>query len=212
VADTLDVLTLAEGRTAIGLSTTDTNQDVRLPSYITAVSRRLDKLVGPIVQRLVTAERHDGGDWWIDLQMFPVVSTSTVTEYIGTSATTLTLETIGTTPSNAYLLPQWRDGLYKGRIYRRSGGIDARFAAGRQNVAVTYTPGRFADTTTVDAKFKEAASFILSNIFRKEQRPVSPTFSGPGLLGDAEPIGIPSYLIPYVAEGLLVDEVIPGSA
>lgn len=212
MADTYDLLSLIEGREAIGLSDTDTNQDARLPSFITAVSRRLDGLCGPIVQRTVTAELCDGGGWTIDLANSPIVSVTSVTEYAGTASTVLTRETVGTTPSNAYLLKPWRNGLFKGRLYRRSGGTFARFPIGDQNVSVTYVAGRYADTASVDAKFKEAASFVLSNIFRKEQRPVSPTFSGPQLLGDTEPIGIPSYLIPYVAEGLLVDEVIPGSA
>lgn len=207
----LDVLTLPEARTAVGLATTDTNSDERLVTYVTAISRRLDLLCGPIVQRTVTGEAHDGGSWWIDLQWSPITSVTTVTEYAATAATVLTRETVGTTPSNAYLIKPWRE-FYKGRIYRRSGGIASRFALGDQNVLVTYVAGRYTDTASVDAKFKQAAAFVLSNIFRKEQRPVNPAFQGPGLLGDTEAPGIPSYLIPYVADALLVDEIIPSVA
>ena len=212
IGASLDVLTLDEARIAVGLAPTDTNQDARLSVYVTAISKRLDMLCGPIVQRTVTAELHSGGDWWIDLQMSPIKSVTTVTEYAGTSATTLSQETIGTTPSNAYALEPWRDGLYKGRLIRRTGGIDSRFPLGRNNVTVTYVPGRFADTASVDAKFKQAASWVLSNTFRKEQRPVNPAFQSPELLGDTEQPGIPGYLIPYVADSLLVDEIIPGAA
>lgn len=209
MSDTYDVLTLTESRIAIGLSSTDTSQDTRLPQYVTAISRRLDIICGPIVQR-TASEVIDGGDWWVDLRYWPVVSVQTVSEYAGSSATTLTQETLGTTPTNAYLIAPWRD-YYEGRIYRRSGGIDARFPIGRRNVSVTYTAGRYTNTAAVDAKFKQAASVVLSNIFRKEQRPVNPAFAGPEVMGDLTN-GLPGYLLPYYAEELLVDEIIPNSA
>ena len=212
MADPLDILSLAEGRQAVGLTVGDTTQDAQLPTYITAVSRRLDKICGPVVQRTVTAELCDGGSWTIDLAMSPIVSVTTVTEYSGTASTVLTRETVGTTPSNAFLLKPWRDGLFKGRLYRRSGGTFARFPIGDQNVSVTYVAGRYADTPSVDAKFKQAAAIVLANLFRKQLLPVNPQFRGPDALGDVQMPGLPTYFLPYVAEELLIDEIIPGSA
>lgn len=55
MADTLDVLTLAEGRAAIGQdpSTTDTALDTQLELYITATSRWIDSVCGRMVTRTV---------------------------------------------------------------------------------------------------------------------------------------------------------------
>lgn len=55
MADTLDVLTLAEGRAAIGqdTATTDTAIDTELALYITATSRWLDSVAGAMVSRQI---------------------------------------------------------------------------------------------------------------------------------------------------------------
>jgi hypothetical protein len=211
VTDTYDLLSTTESRVAIGLTSTDTSQDARLPSYVTAVSRRLDQLCGPIVQRTVTGETLDGGQRFVDLTYWPLQSLVSVTEYYGTAARTLTQETPGTVPTDSYVLYPWR-AWYKGRLYRRSGGCDAYFPTGRGNVVVSYVAGRYANTAAVDVLFKQAASLTLSNIFRKEQRPVSPAFNSPDLLGDNEASSLPGFLLPYVVEQLLVDEILPGSA
>ncbi len=56
MSDTLDVISLAEGKSAVGITTGDTSQDTALAQKITAVSRRIDRLCGPVVQRTVTDE------------------------------------------------------------------------------------------------------------------------------------------------------------
>lgn len=179
MADTYDLLTLGEGylavndRTnwqAVGGTAGDGSgsigsRDDEMGSWITGVSRRIDELCGYVVQRTVTDELHDGGVPVIRPKHTPVVSVTTVVEYAETVGTTLTAETNASKPTSAYLL--YDDG-HNAKVVRRSGNRDARFAAGRRNVALTYEAGRYADTASVDEKFKLAAQNIIRRLARRE--------------------------------------------
>lgn len=167
---TLDVLTLAEAKLALNLSGT-TAHDAELPGWITAVSLRLDKLIGPVVRRTVTAEKHDGGSHQIFLRHHPNTSITNVTEYAGTVATSLSAETSTTKPADAYLVDDYEPdaSLLSNIVRRRSGDADATFATGRKNIEVTYVPGRFADTASCDERTKKAAALMLINLWRSQQ-------------------------------------------
>jgi hypothetical protein len=115
MADTLDLLSLAEGKAAI--AAVDLNTSVA--SYITAVSRTIDDNCGPMVQRTLTSEAYDGGAGTIRLASTPVVSVTTVTEYQATTAVACTEETAGTAPANGYVLDP-----RSGYLYRRTSGSD----------------------------------------------------------------------------------------
>lgn len=167
MADTLDVLTLAEGRSALNIQSGDTTQDTELASYITAVSRRLDDLCGAIVKRTITAEEYPGGSGVIYLRWAPVSVTATTTissvsEYTSGSAQALTAETLVSATGNDYAFDA-----VTGRLTRRSSWQDWRFAD--QRVVVTYSAGRYATTAAVDAKFKIAASLYLEAIWSASQ-------------------------------------------
>jgi hypothetical protein len=182
---TLDVLSSAEALAAVNLTADSTGRLVILTS---AVSQQLDELCGPVVQRTVTAETHDGGSTFIALDDRPVASVTTVTEYAGTTSTTLTAESNTSKTGNDYFLDTG------GVIRRRSGGGDSRFPTGRGNVAVTYVAGRAANTAAVDAKFKQAAAMMLRNLWVSEAASGSETIGaftdqiavnpllGPGML------------------------------
>jgi hypothetical protein len=169
MADTLDLITLAEAKRALNLDTSNTTHDTELESYITAVSRRLDDLCGPVVIRTITGEVHSGGAATIWLHRAPMSASSTttvttVTEYAGTTGTVLTAETNLAPGASAYLFDR-----STGALRRRSGGNDAVYPAGRFNVVVTYQAGRYADTAAVDAKFKQACAISVAHLFRSEQ-------------------------------------------
>ena len=163
MADTLDALTIAEARTAVGLGS-DTAQDTPLAAWVTAVSRQLDQLCGPVVVRTITSETIDGGDYTIRLRYRPVSSVTTVTEYQNTTATTLTAETNTTKTTSNY-----RADLRAGILRRRNSNTDTTFAEGRGNIEVTYVAGRAATTSAVDAKFKQACSMMLRAAWVGEQ-------------------------------------------
>jgi hypothetical protein len=193
-ADPLDVLSSDEAKRLVSISASNTDQDAELEVFITAVSRRLDELVGPIVVRTFTAEPYNGGCLSIRLLHAPVSSFTTVTEYNGTTAQVLTAETNAAKTANNYL---WDSTL--GRLYRRASGNDAYFPAGRKNVTVTYVAGRAATTAAVDEKYKRAAGIILAHLWRADRGSGSETF------GEySYPVG---FAIPNRALEILGDEL-----
>jgi hypothetical protein len=212
VADTLDVLTLAEGKSAVGIGAADTSQDTALAQKITAVSRRLDRLCGPIVQRTVTDEVHPGGCPSVRVRRWPVASFTTVTEYDATTPTVLTLEDFDTQPADGYLPERWEStptAVFNGVIWRRTSGCGSWFPFGPEAVKVTYVAGRAANTAAVDAVFKEAAGIALKNLWRTME-------SATQLLGefDVPAQNFPISMITKAVRDAVLDEIIeiPGMA
>lgn len=196
MADTLDVLTLTEGKNVVGIASSDATEDTDLAAFITGISRRLDTLVGPIVNRTLTDELHNGGLRWIQLDYWPVASVTSVSEYVSTTETTLTAETNSTKPANAYMLYD-----ENGRVYRRATNADACFATGRRNVKVTYVAGRAATTAAVDERFKRAAGIMLQNLWRSQEQGLfeADEFQFPRQ-------NFPHFAIPNAVKELLHDE------
>lgn len=178
MADTLDIVTLSEAKDGLNLNNT-TRYDDELALWITAVSRRLDQLVGPVVQRTVSTEAHTGGDHEIYLAQHPISSITSVTEYHGgdgTTARTLTAETNASKPLHAYkTTPYSADRTLLGsKLRRRSSNADAIFEPGDENIEVTYVAGRAATTAAVDERYKIGASLILQHLWHT-QRPDTTT-------------------------------------
>lgn len=203
MADTLDVVSLAEARSALNIQSADTSQDTELASYITAVSRRLDDLCGPIVKRTVTSEEYVGGSGTIALRYAPASRTAattitSVTEYSGGTAQALSAETL--TTSTAY---DFAFDAATGVLTRRSSWGDSTFGA--QRVVVTYSAGRYANTAAVDPKFKQAALIMLSHLWTSEQGVGGSATFGANEAG----VGIPTFFVPNAVLELLADELRP---
>lgn len=205
MADVLDLLTIAEARSAVNLPTGDTSHDTELELFVTGISGRIDELCGPVVQRTVSGERHDGGGRRVLLDRQHVESVSSVSEWSGTTETVLTEETDASKPSQGFLL----DGDIYAWVYRRSGDADARFPTGRRNVVVTYTAGRYADTASVGSTFKLAAASVLRRMWKREQ---SSWAQSPDFFPDTENptagLGFFKAVDPMVKE-LLAGELLP---
>lgn len=191
-ADTLDVVTLAEAKAGLNRPTSETDFDAEIAAYITAISRLLDDLCGPIVRRTVTDERHSGGTQLLFLRQTPVYTITSVTEYSNTTAQALTAETFTANTAYDYLFDT-----NLGTLTRRSSTTDTPFAA--TAVKVTYVAGRYADTATVDRRFKLAAVICLSNIWKHEQGGGS--VDRGAFEGDIG--GLPGYLLPNAAMELI---------
>lgn len=202
MADTLDLITLAEAKLALNVDPSDTSQDTELASYITAVSRRLDDLCGPIVKRTITAEEYPGGSGSLTLRYAPIsrsasTTVTSVTEYTSGSARVLAAEAVGTSSSYDYSLDATT-----GTLYRRAVWTDSTFAP--QRVVVTYSAGRYATTAAVDPKFKQAAAMMLSHLWRREQG-----VGGSATFGPSAEFGVPTFSVPNAVVELLADEVRP---
>lgn len=164
MADTLDILTLDEAYRAIN-NTSASGHDEQLAQWITGVSRRIDDICGPVVQRTITGELHNGGGPRIFLDHSPAASVTSITEYVSTTGTSLTVETNASKPSDSFLLETVGGVSW---VWRRASGTGARFASGLRNVEVTYVAGRYTDTASVDAKFKAAVAGILRRLWQRD--------------------------------------------
>lgn len=175
MADTYDLLTLPEAKSVLKINTTDTVRDATLAQVITAVSRRLDKGIGPTVQRAVTNERHNGGRDSIELHYSPVSAVSAITEYQGTVAHGLTEETAGSSPTDGWYGEPYKPDptLYSGIIVRRLSQFDYRFWSGRGNIVCSYTAGRVASTSDVDDRIKEGAAIFLRSWWRAYEQSIA---------------------------------------
>lgn len=158
-ADTLDIISSAEAKLALNISSGDWDAgwDTELEDIVTAASRFVDSVYGPVVKRTVTDERHAGAGDVLTLKYRPVLSVTNVKEYKGGVLTTLTAET-ETTAGN------YRIELSRGRIYRRASWQPYPF--GDQAVTVTYVAGRYDTTAVVDRKFKVAAKIAAVHLWQ----------------------------------------------
>lgn len=208
---TLDVLTLDEAKKALNLTGSGTKHDLELPGFITAASKRLDNLIGPVVQRVVVGELHDGGAENIYLRFYPVVSVQTVTEFkVGEAGAVLPAETNASRPDEAYQTHPYfmGGGLLSGKLTRRSsGGVfpscrRARWERGSRNVEVSYTAGRFDVTANVDPLYKQGAALILQNMWRSQQD----STGGVGQF-DVPQSSFPRFAVPRAVTELFVDEI-----
>ena len=159
-----DIITLGEAYQAIN-NPAATGHDDELRRWISAVSERIDDMCGPVVQRTITSELHNGGCDRIWLKHGPAASITTLTEYDFTTATVLTAETNASKPADAYLLETIGALSF---VWRRTSGGDGRFPPGRLNVDVTYVAGRYADTASVGPQFKLAIEQILRRLWARD--------------------------------------------
>lgn len=202
--DAYDVLTTTEGRQILGYASTDTTKDSTIERLVTAVSRRMDRLIGPVVQRAVTAEEiHAGCSPHIELSHGPVSAVSSVVEYQGTSAVTLTAETPGVQPTEAYRAERYapNPALLSGILVRRCSG-STRHWWPEASVVVTYTAGRVASTTQVDQRHKEAAGLMLKNLWRSYEHSIGEVDQY-----DVPSASFPTFAVPNAVKELLNDEL-----
>lgn len=206
MADTLDILTLAEARSILNFGASDTTLDTSIARVVTAVSRRLDTYVGPIVQRSVTSEIHSGGCPSIELGYGPISAISAVTEYQGTTATAITAETAGTQPTDGFYAERYKPNpaLMSGVLIRRVSGTTIPWYCGSGNVLVTYTAGRSVSTGAVDPIYKQAGELMLRNLWRSYQQSTAGFNEY-----DVPAQNFPTFTIPRAVVELLEDEVQP---
>lgn len=163
---TLDILTDSEA--SLAASGIDTAvSPIELARMVTAVSARIDELVGPVVNRTVT-EYHDGGGFIYPRQT-PVSSVTTLKHWDGTSTTTYTLDTWGTA-ANTYGFVIETSGSYShdARIVCRSSGTPTTFPTGHQSLQLVYVAGRAASTAAVAERYKECAAEVLRRLWDRE--------------------------------------------
>ena len=221
-ADPLDIRSPADALVAINRTGTAPSG---LEQMVTAVSRAIDMLVGPVVVRTVTAEVHAGGCPSVWLRRRPVSSVTTVREITGPgSISTLSAVAWGAATDGYYPVASNRVGsptLLSGELRRVQGGYDDNWGlvSGEtwldRAVEVTYVAGRYATTSVVDRRFAEACAAVLRRLWKRESGAwaQSPQFFTTDDESVAPTSGFFRAVKPVVME-LLADEMIwePGLA
>lgn len=158
MADTNDVVSLAEAKVALKIKATSTNHDTNLAYAITAVSHLLDEHCGAIVRRIETNTVLTCHPTSVTFRG-PIASVGSLNSYTGDVATSL-----AESATNGYRLTPKTSGTgtYTGVITRIGGTWGDR-------VVLNATIGRYTTTATVDGRFKTAAFEILRNIWRAEE-------------------------------------------
>lgn len=200
-ADLLDVITLAAAKVAINQPAATASHDGQLERFITAISRRMDEVIGPVVNRAVT-EYHDGGGCALWPRQTPVSSITTLTEASGTTTTELTAQTFGTEAD--YILEQSGSYAHDHRIVKVSG----TFPTGHQNVQLVYVAGRAANTAAVNARIVSAAGMIMRRLWRRESSSWAQTNVWDEATEPTLGVGFFKVVDPMIAE-FLADEMKP---
>ena len=162
---TLDILTLAEAvRAALGV---DTGHEDDVARMVTAVSGRIDELVGPVVNRTVT-EYHDGGSV-IWPRQTPVSAVTTLKHAAGATVTVYTEDTWGSAGNaDGFLIEQSGSYPHDARVFRRSGSSYVAWLAGHRSVELVYVAGRAAATASVAERYKEVAIECMRRLWDRE--------------------------------------------
>lgn len=116
---------------------------------------------GPIVPVTCT-ETHSGGGPTIILDNPPVLSVTSVVEYIGTTAYPLTAAELGA-PTSVYSYSL--DNPEMGILTRRFNGLVGNFVGGPMNIEVVYVAGR----TSVPGDVRMAALEDIRGLFTQTQ-------------------------------------------
>ena len=123
------------------------DRDAEVFLWVSAVSRRVDELCGPVVGREVV-ERHHGGVRVIRFRTIPVLSVTQVTA--------------GGAVVDSDLYDLDDDNRFVPKLEHVT-----VWPSGRRNITVTFQAGRAATTADVPATFKLAAATILTGLWAK---------------------------------------------
>lgn len=131
------VVSLGEVRDYLNIAVTDKSRDAKLLRFIDAGTKVVEGICGPILQRIIQNETHDGGVTEIETYYQPIAAVESVTEYranIPYPLTQVATPDLGTIYS--YMWDNW------GRIIRRTvGGGITPFPPGPDAVWITYIAG-----------------------------------------------------------------------
>lgn len=161
------IITLAQAKTFLNITTT--TSDAELTDFIASASQYVVNRIGPVSGSPTVSEWHDGGSSKIVLRtQSPVQSITSVTETYGTVMYTLTGITLDSAPvATAY---GYTVDLDRGLIVRRASGVAVPFAAGTQNIHVTYVAG-FA---SVPADIVEATQYLVKHAWETQRASKGP--------------------------------------
>lgn len=137
--------------------------DAVLQYLMDAATQAIEREIGVVVPRTVSAERHSGGDIMIWLRVLPVLCVQSVEEGWGYYNWELDRQTVNTQPA----LSLWSYSLdmpEQGLVTRRGpGNVAYPFVCGLDNIRVDYVAGRHAVPPAARLAFLELVAFWYRN-------------------------------------------------
>jgi hypothetical protein len=165
------IATLDDVHDFLQIPSSDTSRDVALQMYLDAATAYVTKVLGPIVPRSF-AEVHNGGADVIVVFNPPILTVTSVTEYIGAVAYPLTQAELGAdTCQYSFSVDNPDQGIIRRRY---TGGFVGLFAGGLGNVQVIYMGG-FA---SIPADAKLALLTDIQGLWNTSQQGGRPDFNG----------------------------------
>lgn len=161
---------LSDVKEYLNIPPATTTHDTRLGYYLTAATSMVVQQVGPIAATSYS-EVHDGGGIFIMLRRPPVLSITTIVEYVGIQAYPLTSQPLGSTTDMYGFSLSSRSG----KVTRRDGtGTPVPFRGGKESIAVTYIAG----TMTVDPAIFLAVLEDIRGLYEGTQMGSLPSITG----------------------------------
>ena len=164
---TAALVSLTETKTHLNITTT--NNDTQLQGFIDAAQAQADYWFGPTRRATYTNEVHDGG--WPTIVLFnaPILSVTTIKEYIGVSEHDLTLQPPGSTVDNyGYSIDDPNSGII---VRRSAAGTPIPFFGGPRSIIVTYVAG----STSTAADIRMAMLEDIRGLWVQTQQARRPT-------------------------------------
>lgn len=130
------LVSLDEAYAWMNITNPPAGYDAKLQSVIDAAAAYVQFQTGPIIPQTFT-ENRDGGGPYIYLDNTPILSVTSVTEWVGQSSYSLTASTVGSGGNYGYQVLDAN----MGKIARLYSGFVGSFVGGQQNITVVYTAG-----------------------------------------------------------------------
>ena len=163
-------VTLAEVKDMMNMGPTDTAHDVKIQTFIDSATPVIEYIVGPVLPQTFTENHRTYGQSKIVLRNPPVISITTLTEFIGLTAYTLTEQEPGATTNNyGYALDVAGNG-----VVTRMSSVGTEMGFIGNVVTVTYLAGLL----TVPADIRLAAIEDVRAMFQQTQLGGRPQFGG----------------------------------
>lgn len=158
-----EIASLADVKTYLRVPDDITEDDVTIQDMMDAATEVVERELGHIIAKTISAERHNGGKCEVWLRELPVLYVQSVEEGWGYYNFELDNTTVNTQPA----LSLWSYSLdipKEGLVTRRGpGNVAVPFVFGKDNIRIDYVVGRHTVPASAVLAFKELVAYWYQN-------------------------------------------------
>lgn len=190
------IVTVDQAKAQLNIDKSD--NDAKLATFVAAASQMIVNRIGAVAGSPTLDEWHDGGS--TDILLYnegPIQSITSVTESMGSVVYTLTqivLDSGSVTTPFGFTVD-----LSQGLLVRRAAGVAVPFAAGEQNIHVTFVAG----WSTTPPDITQATLLLIQHMWETQRgqggRPGSPPMETSAF---SFPNRVMEILAPYIVPGI----------